>query len=222
MREGLGYEVYTNKDVYFGYFSRNQRHGKGKLIKHATNETYTGQFYQGMRHGYGAWRKEGSEFHYSGMWSNNKPWGYGILRSHIGDVFEGNFHNGYKHGTGMETYKDGGTYVGNFKDGQPEGFGRLTSLDGSVFEGLFIKGQKDGRGKWTIPIVIERRIKGRMIKLDSGGNLAEWEGTVVNNRVEGHGNEHWSSGVEYRGEFLDNKRHGYGRMIQRDNTVYEG
>ena len=51
------------------------------------------------------------------MFSNNKPWGYGILRSHIGDVFEGNFFNGLKHGTGMESYKDGGTYVGNFKNG---------------------------------------------------------------------------------------------------------
>ena len=61
-----------------------------------------------------------------------------------------------------------------------------------------------------------------MIKLNNESNQAEWEGTVVNNKIEGYGSEQWSSGVEYRGEFLDNKRHGFGRMLQRDQTVYEG
>ena len=67
---------------------------------------------------------------------------------------------------------------------------------------------KHGKGKWTIPIVIERRVKGRMIKLGSDGNLAEWEGMAVSDKISGHGEQHWSSGVEYRGEFLDNMRHG--------------
>ena len=119
MREGKGFESYSNKDIYIGQFSQNQRHGKGKLLKKTTQETYTGEWYQGMRHGYGAWAKAGSLFHYSGMWSNNKPWGYGILKSHGGDVYEGLFKNGFKHGTGVESYKDGGSFIGNFRDGLP-------------------------------------------------------------------------------------------------------
>ena len=35
----------------------------------------------------------------------------------------------------------------------------------------------------------------------------------MHDKLSGHGAEHWSSGVEYRGEFLDNMRHGLGRMI---------
>lgn len=89
------------------------------MLKKTTQETYTGEWYQGMRHGYGAWAKAGSLFHYSGMWSNNKPWGYGILKSHGGDVYEGLFKNGFKHGTGVESYKDGGSFIGNFRDGLP-------------------------------------------------------------------------------------------------------
>ena len=133
LREGKGWECYKNKDVYIGFFHHNQREGKGKMSKYATGETYTGEWYQSQRHGYGSWRKKDSQFHYSGMWSNNKPWGYGILRSHSGDVFEGNFYNGYKHGAGVETYKNGGSFIGNFRNGQPEGHGRLVAYDGGVY-----------------------------------------------------------------------------------------
>jgi len=32
----------------------------------------------------------------------------------------------------------------------------------------------------------------------------------------------WSTGIEYKGDFLNNMRHGLGKMLQRDGTVYEG
>jgi len=98
------------------------------------------------------------------MWQDNKPFGYGILRSHLGDVYEGTFRNGYKHGTGVEVFKDGGSYIGNFRCGQPEGFGKLIGCDGSVFEGYFIKGEKNGHGKWTIPLVEENKSFGGTIR----------------------------------------------------------
>ena len=97
------------------------------------------------------------------MWSNNKPWGYGILKNHIGDVYEGLFHNGFKHGTGVEVFKNGGSYIGNFRDGLPHGHGKLIGYDGSVFKGNFIKGQKHGSGSWNIPIVEEAKQKSKII-----------------------------------------------------------
>ena len=75
---------------------------------------------------------------------------------------------------------------------------------------------KHGAGKWTIPIVIERKIKGRMIHLAVDGTtqpVAQWWGTVVDDKLEGLGSEQWSNGVEYRGDFKDNMRHGHGRML---------
>ena len=85
----------------------------------------------------------------------------------------------------METYQDGGTFIGNFREGQPEGHGKLTSFDGSVYEGEFRKGLKHGRGKWTIPIVLEREVCGKVIRLKSDGEQAEWTGTIENNVVVG-------------------------------------
>ena len=38
--------------------------------------------------------------------------GYGVLRQEDGDLYEGQFRNGLKHGTGVEAYKTGETYVG--------------------------------------------------------------------------------------------------------------
>ena len=64
-----------------------------------------------------------------------------------------------------------------------------------------------------------------MIKMGVDGTtqpVAKWEGTAVEDKLQGVGSEQWSNGVEYRGDFLDNMRHGHGRMLQRDGTVYEG
>jgi len=58
--------------------------------------------------------------------------------------------------------------------------------------------------------------------MNSQGQQAEWTGTLEHGRLSGSGEQDWSTGVEYRGEFLDNMRHGQGRMLQRDGTVYEG
>ena len=175
-----------------------------------------------MRHGYGAWAKLNSQFHYSGMWSNNKPWGYGILKSHIGDVYEGLFHNGFKHGTGVEVFKNGGSYIGNYRDGVPHGHGKLIAFDGSIFKGLFAKGLKHGNGSWTIPITEEIKKQRKMITTIKEEPNAHYTGPIIDGKLCGNGKETWSTGVEYVGEFLNNRRHGRGRMIQRDGTVYEG
>ena len=43
--------------------------------------------------------------------------GYGILRQDNGDVYEGQFRNGLKHGTGLEAFRNGDVYVGNYAFG---------------------------------------------------------------------------------------------------------
>ena len=53
-----------------------------------------------------------SKWHYTGEWANNRMEGYGVLRQEDGDLYEGQFRNGLKHGTGVEAYKTGETYVG--------------------------------------------------------------------------------------------------------------
>ena len=120
------------------------------------------------------------------MWSNNKPWGYGILKSNIGDVYEGLFKNGLKHGTGVEVFKDGGSYIGNFRDGLPNGQGKLIGYDGSVFKGTFVNGQKHGQGSWTIPVTEEVKLKTMIIRaLEDPNREAHYVGTIENGKLSG-------------------------------------
>ena len=51
---------------------------------------------------------------------------------------------------------------------------------------------------------------------------ATYSGDLQYGKACGKGVEKWSTGIEFKGEFLNNKRHGKGRMLQRDGTVYDG
>ena len=136
------------------------------------------------------------------------PEGYGKLTTHAGDVYEGNFVYGLKHGTGVELFKDGGSYIGNFKNGLPEGHGKLVDKDGTTFIGQFRKGKKHGAGYWRI-------------SMEEKNKDAEFKGELENDMLT-LGQAAWGRGVEYKGSFLNNKRHGKGRCTWKNGTVYEG
>ena len=44
-REGRGFEIYTNRNVYHGLFKDNRRHGQGSYYKVDSGEVYKGQWY---------------------------------------------------------------------------------------------------------------------------------------------------------------------------------
>lgn len=51
---------------------------------------------------------------FDGEWEDDLPDGHGIEILENGDVFEGNFVKGEKHGMGKLTLKKGGNFNGNF------------------------------------------------------------------------------------------------------------
>jgi len=63
-----------------------------------------------------------------------------------GDVYEGQYQDGKKHGQGVYTSRDGSVYTGGYENDQRSGQGKQTSTDGSVFEGNFANGQRSGQG----------------------------------------------------------------------------
>ena len=91
------------------------------------------------------------------MWSNDRPEGYGKLTTRTGDIYEGTFVFGLKHGTGVEKFSDGGSYIGNYKDGLPEGHGKLIDKDGTTYVGQFRNGKKHGNGQWRLAIQLKVR-----------------------------------------------------------------
>jgi hypothetical protein len=52
-----------------------------------------------------------------------------------GNVYEGNFSDGKREGTGVFRWENGGSYVGSYMNNKREGKGVLTSAGGSSYDG---------------------------------------------------------------------------------------
>ncbi|GLC42459.1 hypothetical protein PLESTF_000814700 [Pleodorina starrii] len=50
----------------------------------------------------------------------------------------------------------------------------------------------------------------------------KFEGTMIHGVRQGKGTYTWSNGAIYTGEYVDNKKHGKGKMVFPDKGVYDG
>ena len=73
----------------------------------------------------------------------------GIETLDNGDVYEGSFKNGLKHGKGTLTTRNNRSYEGDWKNDKPHGFGINTFPNGKIYTGNFDKGKPVGDGQWT-------------------------------------------------------------------------
>ena len=73
----------------------------------------------------------------------------GIETLDNGDVYEGGFKNGLKHGKGTLTTRNNRSYEGDWKNDKPHGFGINTFPNGKIYTGNFEKGKPVGDGQWT-------------------------------------------------------------------------
>lgn len=68
-----------------------------------------------------------------------------------GDVYEGEWQDGLRHGFGRMTYaEDGATYEGGWEHGLESGRGTKRYLDGIEYVGEFERGMMHGRGRFTM------------------------------------------------------------------------
>ena len=79
--------------------------------------------------------------------------------SSTGDVFDCNWENGLKEGTGRERYADGGVFEGTFHNGKRDGDGMFVYASGSVFRGVYQNDLKL-RGQWLEPCAARPRSHG--------------------------------------------------------------
>ena len=68
-----------------------------------------------------------------------------------GDIYEGEFKNGKRTGTGTMKHKDGSLYTGGWLNGFYEYQGELREVNGSIYKGQFQAGQKYGEGRIDYP-----------------------------------------------------------------------
>ena len=122
--------------------------------------------------------------------------------------------------SGTSIIYDGGSYKGQLVDGKPHGKGRITYKDGSYYDGNWVNGKKEGNGKYYDP---ESNI------MQEGVYINGICSRVIDEYVVGSRNNNSSSnatirygGGFYKGQLVDGKPHGKGRLTYRDGSYYDG
>mmetsp|Transcript_112025 Transcript_112025/g.215710 ORF Transcript_112025/g.215710 Transcript_112025/m.215710 type:complete len:234 (+) Transcript_112025:77-778(+) len=129
-------------------------------VVYADGSTYTGQLKGGLRSGNGVWLTPIVQF--QGQWNNDLQEGRGKLTWSDGREYAGEFHLGKFHGHGRmvwrtENLKGVVIYEGQYVDDAKHGSGRFEWPDGGVYEGGWAKGKKSGQGCYTNPRGESRR-----------------------------------------------------------------
>ena len=71
----------------------------------------------------------------------------GIETFDNGDIYEGGFKDGLKHGKGILTTRNNRSYEGDWENDKPHGFGINTFPNGKIYTGNFDKGKPVGDGQ---------------------------------------------------------------------------
>ncbi|KAF4139165.1 MORN repeat domain-containing protein [Phytophthora infestans] len=133
-REGRGHMHYADGSVYAGDWKADVKSGQGVMTWMTTRgadevssanatplERYDGEWENDCQEGFG--RHVWLVNPLSG--SSNKNW------------YEGEFHEGLRHGRGVFFYANGARYEGEWKANVKDGYGLFFYEDGRVFVGLF-------------------------------------------------------------------------------------
>ncbi|CAD7960971.1 unnamed protein product [Amoebophrya sp. A25] len=146
-----------------------------------------------------------------------------------GDVYEGEFRDGFRHGTGTYHFsKTPGTrYEGQFVKDEFEGHGVYFYEGGTVYRGQWYASYKHGKGVFVNPAEKTeydgdwcegfRHGRGKMTSPDF-----TYHGEFEHDNINGSGSMvYTSTGISYDGEFQDNVRHGRG-ILNSENENYNG
>ncbi len=145
-----------------------------------------------------------------------------------GDIYEGEMKDSLYHGKGkFKSFNDNNIYEGDFVNGEKTGSGKIIFNDETVFEGNFNKGEIKGKGKMTWKNGYEYIGEFNGFILDGKGKLTgpngeSYEGDFVNNLFHGNGKYIYKNGNEYNGEFQYGIKKGKGTFIETDKYIFEG
>lgn len=128
--------------------------------------------------------------------------GQGCMRWENGDVYQGEFFNGVRHGNGSLVFSSGGEYVGDWECNQIHGNGtrRFPNLD--VYTGPYVRGQRSGE-------------EGRFYF--ANGDL--YVGAFKGDQMHGFGRYYYCTGQRFEGSFHKGERHGVGKSQHTDGKL---
>lgn len=155
--------------------------------------------------GIGRYTLSEGEFYY-GYFKNNVPNGHGIRKFANGDLYDGQYSDGYQSGLGMFiSQEQGWKYEGQWQMGRMTGDGTCQWRDGTMYKGTWRNCAKEGHGTLTY----------------ADGSKVEC--TFVNEFPQGRGVKTFPDGSVYKGEFHQGLFHGQGKYRQPlDGSEYNG
>ncbi|AJF97483.1 Morn repeat protein [Pandoravirus inopinatum] len=173
-------------------------------------------------------RINGEDYIYWGDCRDGRPHGYGLalllptrrcettrslarLSTEPTDVpividagYEGQWHNGHRHGHGTFAWPNGNRYVGLWADDVHSGHGMCTYSSGECYRGEWRDGRYNGHGTYV------------------WSDCEHYTGFWVDDRRHGHGVSVYSSGDRHEGEWKDDECHGHGVYMWANGSRYEG
>eukprot|EP00531_Pseudo-nitzschia_arenysensis_P001739 CAMPEP_0116133946 /NCGR_PEP_ID=MMETSP0329-20121206/10385_1 /TAXON_ID=697910 /ORGANISM="Pseudo-nitzschia arenysensis, Strain B593" /LENGTH=535 /DNA_ID=CAMNT_0003628627 /DNA_START=185 /DNA_END=1792 /DNA_ORIENTATION=- len=138
--------------------------------------------------------------YYDGDWHTGHWHGSGILRDASGDIYKGQLVNDLREGIGTMQFTDGRIFQGRFSEDEPCN-GTMSYIDGAQYEGDLHHGNRHGLGVYRF----------------SDGSY--YEGKSVMNLFEGFGKMTWSDGGWYEGDWSRGEIHGFGKEIRPDGSL---
>ena len=126
-------------------------------------------------------------------------------------------------------YEDGSTYTGQYRNGLRHGYSCEVSSDGSIYSGYWLCDYKSLKGRFImaetgdcITGMIQRgKICGEAECESINGVLRT--GNFEEGKLEGLGTEvDLAAKTQYRGEFMDGEKEGWGVLKFEDGSFYEG
>ena len=120
-------------------------------------------------------------------------------------VYEGDYLNGLRHGSGSYTDSNGTVYSGDWQNGQRHGFGVITYKDGTTLKGEYAN---------------DTIFNG--VGFCENVCTGHYTGEFIEGKLHGQGCFKYIEGETYTGEWVEGKRHGFGTFTYRDGSEYVG
>ena len=122
-----------------------------------------------------------------------------------GEVYEGEWYYGMRHGKGICIYSDGLMYEGSWVGNKEHGKGMLMTGDRQIiYSGDWLEGYMHGFGTYNF------------------GNGDRYMGDWREGNRHGKGDYSFRDGCRYSGEWKDNRRSGRGVFVWPDGSYYSG